>query len=437
MADANLPLEGRTVWMVRAAGTPVLVGERLGEGGQGIVHAAQIGGASCAVKWYRAVPKPKELRDSITALLDSGCPHPAFVWPIDLVVGNEIPGFGYVMPRLDPAFESLGELLARTASPPFRVMINIGLHLVAAFEALHGAGLCYRDINSKNLWVDAEKAEVAIIDNDNVGTDHAEVFVWGTSGFMAPEVVRREKFPTGHTDLHSLAVLLFYLFVHGHPLEGVKADAAYSWASSRESESEAAIRTYGLEPVFVFDPRNPSNPPPTGDPMLIWWPIYPRFFRELFEQAFTVGLANPITDRVPEGIWRRALNRLGDCVSRCRCNASVFYDPDDPGMRCWNCGQVPIRPPLLQLPGGTVVLSDGASITSHHLHRDRNHGTVIGMVEAHPTKPGEVVLRNVGPDDWVMIPEGESAVTVASRRRLGVRTMVIDFGSVKGRISVD
>jgi hypothetical protein len=149
--------------MVRAAGTPVLVGERLGEGGQGIVHTAQIGGASCAVKWYRAVPKPKELRDSITALLDSGCPHPAFIWPIDLVVGN----------------------------------------------------------------------------------------------------------------------------------------------------------------------------------------------------------------------------------------------------------------------------------TSDHLHRDRNHGTVIGMVEAHPTKPGEVVLRNVGPDDWVMTPEGESAVTVASRRRLGVRTMVIDFGSVKGRISVD
>lgn len=127
--------------------------------------------------------------------------------------------------------------------------------------------------------------------------------------------------------------------------------------------------------------------------MLTWWPIYPRFFRELFEQAFTVGLANPVTGRVPEGIWRRALNRLGDCVSRCRCTASVFYDPDDPGVRCWNCGQVPIRPPLLQ--------------------------------------------RNVGPDDWVMTPAGESAVTVPSRRRLGVRTMVIDFGSVKGQISVD
>jgi hypothetical protein len=98
---------------------------------------------------------------------------------------------------------------------------------------------------------------------------------------------------------------------------------------------------------------------------------------------------------------------------------------------------VPVRPPLLQLPGGIVVLADGANITSHHLHRDRNHDTVIGLVEAHPTKPGEVVLRNVGPDNWVMMPAGESAIAVPSKRRLGVRTMVIDLGSVQGRISVD
>jgi hypothetical protein len=47
------------------------------------------------------------------------------------------------------------------------------------------------------------------------------------------------------------------------------------------------------------------------------------------------------------------------------------------------------------------------------------------------------VLRNVGPDNWVMMPEGESAIAVPSKRRLGVRTMVIDFGAVQGRISVD
>jgi eukaryotic-like serine/threonine-protein kinase len=433
MSDRQVSIQGRTLRMLRA-GTAVLVGERLGEGGQGVVHAGVLGGAPCAVKWYRAVPRPNELRASIAALIDRGRPHPAFLWPIDLVVSPELPGFGYVMPRLDPVYESFAHLLKRREQPSFRVMIAIGRQLVSAFEALHGSGLCYRDISFGNLWVDPQKPEVAIIDNDNVGIDDGAVFVWGTLRFMAPEVVRREKFPSSLTDLHSLAVFLFYLFIHGHPLEGIKTESSYSWATSAQSESGIAVRAFGLEPVFVFDPADHSNPPPPGDPMLTWWWIYPRFFRELFERAFTAGLSNPLSGRVPEGVWRRALIRLADCVATCSCKASVFYDPDDPEMGCWNCGKVPPKPPLLQLPGGTVVLSEGGSITSHHLYRDRKHDTVIAVVEPHPANPGEVVLRNVGPGEWTMTPDGGSSVTVPPRRRLGVRSMSIDFGSVQGRI---
>jgi eukaryotic-like serine/threonine-protein kinase len=430
-------LEGKTLRMVRA-GTPVSVGERLGEGGQGVVYAALVGGASCAVKWYRAVPKPNELCHAITALIDRGRPHPAFIWPIDLVVSDEMSGFGYVMPRLEPVFESFALMLGRTdQQPSFRVLITIGRHLVSAFQALHGSGLCYRDINFGNLWVNPAEAEVAIIDNDNVGVDDGDVFVWGTLRFMAPEVVRREVFPSGLTDLHSLAVFLYYLFVHGHPLEGLKTESSYSWAASGESESELAVRTFGLEPVFVFDPAAHSNPPPPGDPMLTWWRIYPRFFRSLFEQAFTAGLTSPVSGRVTEGVWNRALIRLGDCVAVCPCRAAVFYDPDDPALRCWNCGRIPPRPPLLQLPGGTVALSEGGTVTSHHLHRDRNHDTIIGVVEPHPSKPGDVVLRNVGPDEWTMTPDGERPIVVPPKRRLGVRPMSIDFGGTAGRIRID
>jgi len=121
-------------------------------------------------------------------------------------------------------------------------------------------------------------------------------------------------------------------------------------------------------------------------------------------------------------------------VSECACTASVFYDPDDAGLRCWNCGQIPPRPPLLQLPGCTVALSPGAAITSHHLSRDRDHDTVIAVVEDLPARPGARVLRNVGKRAWTMSPAGETAKTVDSGRRLGVRPMVIDFGSAQGRI---
>lgn len=39
--------------------------------------------------------------------------------------------------------------------------------------------------------------------------------------------------------------------------------------------------------------------------------------------------------------------------------------------------------------------------------------------------------------DWTMAPDGEAAVAVPPQRRLGVRTMVIDFGSARGRIYSD
>jgi eukaryotic-like serine/threonine-protein kinase len=436
MTDLRLSLEGRVLRMVRTS-TQVAVGPRLGEGGQGVVHEAVFGGFPCAVKWYRTVPKAAELRRSITALAERGRPHRAFIWPIDLVVSEEIQGFGYVMPRLEPGMISFAQLLGRTEQPSFRAMITIGRHLVEAFEALHASGLCYRDISFGNLWVDPDRGDVAIIDNDNVGTDGGDVFVWGTLRFMAPEVVRHEAFPSSVTDLYSLAVFLFYLFVHGHPLEGIRTEATFSWASAqRESEGELAVRYFGTEPLFVFDPDDDSNRPLPGDPMRTWWPIYPKFFRAVFEEAFTAGLLDKTgSARISEGVWRRALLRLGDCVSACSCKASVFYDPDDPNAACWNCGHVPPMPPLLKVPGGNVVLSDGGVITSHHLRRDRDYDTVIAMVEAHPANPDQVVLRNVGKQSWTMRPEGENAKQVEPARRLAVRPMTIDFGSVRGRIS--
>lgn len=432
--SGQISLQGRTLRMVRA-GTAVAIGDRLGEGGQGVVHAVTIGGAAYAAKWYRYAPSG-ELRRSIAALVERGRPHRAFIWPIDLVVSDEISGFGYVMPRLESRFSSFAQLVSRPEQPPFRVVISIGRHLITAFEALHSAGLCYRDISFGNLYVDPDHADVAIIDNDNVGLDGGEVFVWGTLRFMAPEVVRREAAPSSLTDLHSLAVFLFYLFMHGHPLEGVRTDSSYSWApSGHHSETDLALRHFGTEPVFIFDPDDHSNPPRPGDPVAIWWRLYPKFFRSVFERAFSSGLRDPSgLGRVAEGVWRRALIRLADCVSVCRCQASVFFDPDDPGLRCWNCNQVPPRPPLLELPGSTVVLSQGATLTAHHLSRNRDYDTVVATVESHPVRPGEVVLRNMSTRSWTMTPVGETAKIVDPDRRLGIRPMSIDFGTAHGKI---
>lgn len=422
------------------AGAMLTVEKRIGEGGQGVVHVARLNGAPFAVKWFRPGPGNDEMRKSITALVQRGRPpHPAFVWPIDLVSSDQLPGFGYVMPLLEPRFVSLAQLLNQEMQPSFRVITTLGRELVDAFAALHSAGLCYRDISFGNLRVDPAACEVAIIDVDNVGVDGDIVQVKGTGPFMAPEILRDEALPSTVTDLHSLAVLLFYLLMHGHPLLGIRADASYTWDRGDRSETELLVRNFGIEPVFVFDPDDPSNRPVPGDRMVTWWAIYPLPCRQVFTQAFTTGLHDAsLNGRVTEGTWRRVLLTLHDCVSSCPgCGAAVFYDPENPGQTCWNCGAPLPVPPRLKVPGGMLVLAEGAVVTSHHLHRDRDHHTACAVVEPHPGRPGRVVLRNLTDKTWTVVPDGEEAKRVAPSQRLGVRPMRIDFdpkGPVRGQI---
>jgi serine/threonine protein kinase len=70
---------------------------------------------------------------------------------------------------------------------------------------------------------------------------YEEVLVKGTPRFMAPEIVRGEALPSTVSDLYSLAVFLFHIFMHGHPLEGSRTDSSYGWSEGHVSESDLAV----------------------------------------------------------------------------------------------------------------------------------------------------------------------------------------------------
>jgi serine/threonine protein kinase len=409
-----------------------------GEGGQGVLYRALMpGGMPVAVKWYRQSQHTDRLRRSIEHLSAHGRPHPAFAWPLDLVEAEGLPNFGYVMSWIDqPPFRFLAEVLSTPEQPSFRVIAEIAREIASAFAALHAGGLCYRDISFGNLLVDPDRAAIAIVDNDNVGTDESPVFVRGTARFMAPEVISHGTLPSTVTDLHSLAVFLFYLLVHGHPLMGSRIDASYSWQPEGcMSESDLLAHHLGSDPLFVFHPRDPRNRPLPGDPMLRWWSIYPPFIRDLFIRSFTIGLVDAsLWGRVTEGVWRLAFARLRDCVSRCSCGAELFQDPDDPPTRCWNCGNIPPQWPYLNVRGQSLVLCDGAALTSHHLAADSDHRATVGAVHAHPRQAGDVVLRNLSDDTWTIKAPGEIVKQVRPGQLLGARPMDVDFGSAKGSI---
>jgi eukaryotic-like serine/threonine-protein kinase len=420
------------------SGAAVVVGNKVSEDSQGGVYRARAGDTWLAVRWIRPGTGSDTIRQWITDLIRRGRPpHPGFMWPLDLVSSDQVPGFGYIMPLLEPRFTPLISVLGDPRPPSFRVTAAIGRELADAFEALHACGLCYRDALPGNFLVDRDTGELAIIGVDNFGLDGEQAQVVGSWLYSAPELLRGEVFPSAVTDLHSLAVILFYLLMHGHPLLGRRTDAYYdSEASTYMPEDELLMGSVGLRPLFIFDPDDRSNRPRPEDIVSAWWPVYPQAVRGLFTRAFTSGLRDAsLKGRVPEGAWRRALLRLHDSASTCaNCGASVCYDLEQPGQRCWHCDKILPSPATLEVPGGILVLSEGAIVNSHHLHQDRHYRSACATVEQHPGQSDCAMLRNLTDRTWTVVPDGEEPGQVGPGLCLPVRPMQVDFGGVEGRI---
>ena len=423
------------------SGTPVTITleTRAGQMGRKTIFGARtVTGREVIVLWHRPGDLSELERRAAGALITLGSPHPAFSWPIGIATHEEIAGWGLIYPLVSGQFQPLGHLLAEPVQPSLRVLARIGAEIADAYGALRSSGLTYRDFNLTVPLADPGTGDVIIPVTDSIGT-LGDPDWHGTTHFQAPEVIRGDVARWAVADLHTLAVVLFYLLVHGHPLIGRRA-------VELEDRDDFGQSVYlGTEPLFVFDPDDSSNAPLPGDPTAIWWPIYPVFVRELFTRAFTTGLTDlSFTGRVSEKQWHRALIRLAGSVTTCSCDVYVVWDADEPGKPCWNCGSVPDVPALLRMPGYTIALTEGAVIHPGHLSEGGDFRTRYAVVEPHPTEAGEVVLRNRSDSTWTFTPQAEPDTEpkqVGPGQRFLIRPAAIDFGgaqaTISGRVATD
>ncbi len=420
---------GSTLRLGRA-GTVWTVGALLGEGGQGSVHelvAADGSGRRLALKWYAPASATPRQWEAIETLVRRGSPGPMFLWPLEVVGAPD--DFGYVMPFRPEGHVGLYHLLRPEVSTSTAIRVCLGI--AHAFLQLHAQGLCYRDISFGNIMADPATGAISVCDNDNVGIEGgSRSAVLGTRRFMAPEVIRGEALPSTQTDLHSLAVLIYYVLFFGHPLLGRRE------LDHPHIDRAAESLLFGTDPLFVFDPDDRANAP---DPQLhagplAAWALYPPWFHRLFRQAFGPGLWHP-TKRVRESVWRAALARLLDGIATCpSCGKENLSDDGVVGL-CWCCQEQLPAPVRLRFEGGGVlVLGAHTALTAHHLHRSYDYSTVVGTVSQHPSRPiwG---LRNVGAQPWAATTSGGSTTVVDPGQALTLQLgTVIDFGAARATL---
>jgi serine/threonine protein kinase len=433
---SSLWKRGQTPW-TETSHEPCCIEDALGEGGQGVVYRVNVGGRLAAVKWYYPEFATPGQRVALETLVKRGTPTGKFLWPLELVSAPSHPGFGYLMPLREERYKGMADLMKRRLEPTFRALATLGFELAHSFLQLHSKGLCYRDISFGNVFFDPGTGEVLICDNDNVSIDGVgEGGVLGTPRFMAPEVVRGDSPPSIQTDLYSLAVLLFYIFIMHHPLEGKKELAIHSF------DLPAMNRLYGTEPAFIYDPDNASNRPVQGvhDNAFYFWPIYPQFLRDLFTRAFTDGIRDPLHGRVREGEWRAAMINLRDAIHYCQhCGTENFADSSSQTAGiCWHCNRRLRLPIRLRINRQIVMLNHDTQLFPHHLASDRPYdfSRPLAAVARHPDHTKVWGLKNLSDAPWFIttprdpqpkaVPPGLSLTLLPGAE--------INFGKVLGQI---
>ncbi len=445
----------------------------MGSGTQGKVYSLICPDNSTLVlKWYFPSMATKEQREIINYLIQTKPPSDRFLWPIALVESPKREGFGYVMPLKENRFKSFSSWLSRKVDPSFRILLTACFELAQNFHLMHSKGLCYQDLSLNNIYFDPHNGEIRIGDTDNIvinGSGKGNVL--GTPKFMAPEIIVGKESPNTQTDLYSLAVLLFYILFLNHPLEG-KAES-----SIRSLDIPSMTKLYGFNPVFIFDPEDDSNFP---DPIyhrnaLIYWNIYPEFFKKQFIKSFTKGINDPLEGRVRETEWQIALLELRDSIFYCKlCGSENFLDPYLVGAlslgnvdaysnksqnemksavlcelnrsvknhipTCWNhnCKTANHKVMYIQLNGRSIVtLNHDTQLFLHHVDPSckYNFSYIIAEVNRHPRNDQVWGLKNLSDFNWnVTKPNSDSIKVLPKQSVLIAPNTTIDFGKSIGTI---
>jgi len=426
----------------------------LGGGAQGEVYLVSQGAQELALKWYLPtyLPKDPELAERLGALIDHGPISDRFLWPLDFVKAAGKSGWGYLMPLRPGEYVGIVDLKWGANHPQYiqrsyRFLAQMCDDLVANMQRLHLAGFCYVDLNPGNIFISKSgTGGVRICDLDNVCFANANnAVVTGVAGFMAPEVMQGLVKPNVNSDRHSLAVVLFDIFMVHHPLVG-RAQFLY------DTYDDAMPYLFGSHPAFIFDDSDRSNyalsydehgdraeADLAGARAIARWNHLPGYLRDLFVKAFTVGLKEP-NARVTEGEWRRAFLRMADSAFPCPgCGNEVLYDPDRlAAFQCPFKGCDVTLPYRIRLNGNRVVMLNlDTALFPHHIDPKRqfDFSTPVAQVLRHPNRPGRLGLKNLTEVAWKAEDEAGRVVAVDSGRSVGIESnLTVDFGLSKGVI---
>ena len=178
--------------------------------------------------------------------------------------------------------ESLAARLKRDGRLPIREILRIGWQMCDGLSAAHERQLVHRDLKPGNVWLEAARGRVKILDFGlarPVATDEQLTrtgVVLGTPSYMSPEQARNPNVD-GRADLFSLGVILYQMAVGKLPFVGhdmlslrrrlsIAHEPRMGVCMSRRDQDEISIRRprRGSRSICVVQVEQPRSKPCCG-----------------------------------------------------------------------------------------------------------------------------------------------------------------------------
>lgn len=298
-----------------SAGKPLLLGPRIGRGGEGEIYALA-DGSGRAVKLYIQPDAAREAK--VCAMIASravaACPDVAF--PQEIVRHADGRFAGFIMAQVtdhQPIHELIGASSRRRFFPRanWQFLARVALNLARVMTSVHAAGIVVGDINSAGILV-SHSGTVKLIDADSFQISGHRCRV-GMPEYTPAELQGVDLGGIDRTTNHDafgLAVMVFQILMLGrHPFAGV--------ARGRPIALHQAIRDgrFAFTQFADVGIKPPPNSLTLGD--------LPRAIRHLFERAFLAS-DNP---RPSATEWVSVLSDLEASLIACPVRADHVMAP--------------------------------------------------------------------------------------------------------------
>lgn len=308
--------------LIDARGRPVRLGNKLGQGGEGMIFEIDASPGIVAKIYHRPPSSHRAEKIRAMAALRSDQLDRLTAWPIELLSLRSGQPMGLTMPRV-VGYKDIHHLYSpksRRAEFPgadWRFLVRTAANMARAFATVHETGSIIADVNHSGVLV-AQDARVRLIDCDSfqvVDGNNRYLCEVGVPTFTPPELQNQrfaELLRTENHDSFGLAILVFLaLFMGRHPFAG-------RFIGSGDMTIEQAIGegrfAYGADALTARMERPPGTPPLA----IVSQPV-----AELFERAFDRRSAEGGRPTAKE--WVAALEALEMRLKQCSASHTHWY----------------------------------------------------------------------------------------------------------------